>query len=93
MGEIVFLKLGGSLIKDKTQPYTSRPEMLAQVAGEIQSAKSDKADLRLVLGHGSGSFGHYAAKEQLVPYPSPTGDGMEAASAFWSGYAETCSEP
>mgnify|MGYP000518499152 CR=1 FL=1 len=35
MKELVFLKLGGSLITDKTRPRTPRPESLARLAGEI----------------------------------------------------------
>ncbi len=88
MNEVIFLKLGGSLITDKTQPYTSRPDMLAQVAGEIRLAISDKPGLRLVLGHGSGSFGHFAAKAHMVPYPPLAGEGTGDMAAFWRGYAE-----
>lgn len=71
MTELVFLKLGGSLITDKTKPYTARFDKLAQLAEEIKSALSRTADLRLVLGHGSGSFGHYAVKEYLTPFHLP----------------------
>jgi isopentenyl phosphate kinase len=63
MTELVFLKLGGSLITDKTRPYTVRLEKLKSLAAEIHAALSSTRDLRLVIGHGSGSFGHYAVKE------------------------------
>ncbi len=65
MKELVFLKLGGSLITDKTTPYTVRPDKLAALADELKSALSRNSSLRLVLGHGSGSFGHYAVKEHF----------------------------
>jgi isopentenyl phosphate kinase len=55
---LTFLKLGGSLITDKAQPRTSRPEVLARLMEEIAAARAARADLKLVLGHGSGSFGH-----------------------------------
>ncbi|MFQ5576605.1 MAG: isopentenyl phosphate kinase [Anaerolineae bacterium] len=59
MSELVFLKLGGSLITDKTQPNTPRPEVIKRLAAEIAAAlKARRDDLRLVIGHGSGSFGH-----------------------------------
>jgi isopentenyl phosphate kinase len=58
---LVFLKLGGSLITDKTRPYTARLEKLDALAAEIASALEKNTDLHLVLGHGSGSYGHAAA--------------------------------
>ena len=59
----VFLKLGGSLITDKTQPHTARLDVLARLAKEIATALSENPAFRLVLGHGSGSFGHVPAKK------------------------------
>lgn len=61
MGELIFLKLGGSLITDKTGVEALRPGVLARVAGEVQEVLSKRPDLHLVLGHGSGSFGHVPA--------------------------------
>jgi len=59
----IFLKLGGSLITDKTKPETIREDVLHRVAQEIATAKRGNPQLRLVLGHGSGSFGHVAAAQ------------------------------
>jgi len=59
--ELVFLKLGGSLITDKARPYTPRREVITRLATEIQQALQARPGLSLVLGHGSGSFGHQAA--------------------------------
>ncbi len=59
----IFLKLGGSLITDKDKPFTARREILARIAGEISLARQQDADLEILLGHGSGSFGHYAARD------------------------------
>jgi isopentenyl phosphate kinase len=61
--ELYFLKLGGSLITDKTKPRTPRYEVIARLAGEIASALNQRPRLRLILGHGSGSFGHVPAKK------------------------------
>jgi isopentenyl phosphate kinase len=76
-----FLKLGGSLITDKSRPLTPRPEALARLANEISAALSHNPDLRLVLGHGSGSFGHVAGKKHgtRLGVSSPEG---------WRGFAE-----
>jgi isopentenyl phosphate kinase len=61
MPEVVLVKLGGSLITDKARPESPRREVLARLAGEIARVMAAGA-LRLVVGHGSGSFGHVAAR-------------------------------
>jgi isopentenyl phosphate kinase len=58
---MIFLKLGGSLITDKARPETARPDVLARLAQELAEARAERPKLRLLLGHGSGSFGHVAA--------------------------------
>lgn len=57
-----FLKLGGSLITDKSRPHTARTGVLSRLANEIASARDKDPNLKLILGHGSGSFGHVPAK-------------------------------
>jgi isopentenyl phosphate kinase len=81
MDELVFLKLGGSLITDKTLAYTARPDTLADLAAQISAALRAQTGLSLVLGHGSGSFGHTAAKQH------GTRQGVKTA-AQWQGFAE-----
>jgi isopentenyl phosphate kinase len=90
MEELVFLKLGGSLITDKTQRYVSRPDRLLTLAAEIREALADAARLRLVLGHGSGSFGHFAVFEHLDPskYPSTQQARPRSETAYWKGVSE-----
>jgi len=61
--QTVLLKLGGSLITDKKRPRTLRDKTLARLAGEIALAFKQRPSLRLVLGHGAGSFAHVSAKE------------------------------
>ena len=78
---LVFLKLGGSLITDKTRPYTPRLEKLEDLATQIAVALQEKTDLQLVLGHGSGSFGHQAANQ------FGTRHGVIGSEA-WRGFAE-----
>jgi isopentenyl phosphate kinase len=60
---LYFLKLGGSLITDKNQPHTARINMIHCLAAEIASARKENQNLKLLLGHGSGSFGHFPAKK------------------------------
>jgi len=77
----VFLKLGGSLITDKTRPYTPRLETLENLAVQIASALQENTGMHLILGHGSGSFGHQAASE------FGTRHGVYGTEA-WRGFAE-----
>jgi isopentenyl phosphate kinase len=58
---LIFLKLGGSLITEKDQPHTARLEVLDRLAQEIAEARRLGCGRRLILGHGSGSFGHVPA--------------------------------
>ena len=91
MSELVFLKLGGSLITDKTRRYTPRLEKLRDLAAEIRSAIArTRRDLRLLVGHGSGSFGHFAVAEHLEPHAfPPVGEaGTAARAAYWEGFSE-----
>ncbi len=60
---ITLLKLGGSLITDKTRPYTPRLETLNSLAAEIATIIRGNPEIQLILGHGSGSFGHEAASK------------------------------
>jgi len=79
--ETIFVKLGGSLITDKTRPYTPRLATIERLATEIRQAPDDSPHLRLVIGHGAGSFGHWAA------YPYGTRQGVFTPEQ-WRGYAE-----
>ena len=60
MKELIMLKLGGSLITDKTKPYTVLPETIKRIAKEIHEALEEK-DIQLIVGHGGGSFPHQSA--------------------------------
>jgi len=77
----IILKLGGSLITDKTRPYTPRLEKLDNLATQIATALKENAGLQLVLGHGSGSYGHQAANLY------GTRQGV-SGSEGWKGFAE-----
>lgn len=81
MTQLLFLKLGGSLITDKTGVEAVRTEVLARLAQEIAQARAAQPDLQLVLGHGSGSFGHVAGARH------GTRQGVHTAGQ-WFGFAE-----
>lgn len=94
MQELVFLKLGGSLITDKTQPYTPQLDMIEDVALQIATALHTHPNLRLVVGHGAGSFGHVPASEYHtrdgLPRSSPLAhrERDETEDNYWKGFAE-----
>ena len=62
MDDLIIIKLGGSLITDKTKPFTARPEVIRRLAKEIHEAKVEK-NLKIIVGHGGGSFPHKPAKD------------------------------
>jgi len=61
MSGLILIKLGGSLITDKSKPYTPRIEIISCLAKEIKRAYLD--GLKMVISHGSGSFGHTLASK------------------------------
>jgi isopentenyl phosphate kinase len=76
----LFLKLGGSLITDKTGVEVLREDVLARLAREIAEVRAKNPAMRLVIGHGSGSFGHVAGAE------FGTRQGVKT-EAEWAGFA------
>lgn len=78
----LLVKLGGSLITDKRQPETPRLDLLQQLAQEVATARRQNPHLPLVIGHGSGSFGHLYGKRY------GTRAGVQNAEQ-WYGFALT----
>lgn len=82
---LCFLKLGGSLITDKDTPHTPRLDVLERLAGEIARARQQRPEMCLVIGHGSGSFGHVPAKKY------GTREGVSTPEE-WRGFVEVWKE-
>ncbi len=80
--DTVFLKLGGSLITDKRSEETPRLDVLERLAQEIAEARRTRPDMQLVIGHGSGSFGHIHGQRH------GTRQGVSTAEE-WFGFALT----
>lgn len=57
---LIFVKLGGSLLTDKSGVEALRGDVLDRLAGELAELAAE-APGGIVVGHGSGSFGHVAA--------------------------------
>jgi len=56
--EVILLKLGGSLLTDKNEPFSIREDVIKSAIHQIIEANE-----RLILIHGGGSFGHPLAKK------------------------------
>jgi len=74
------IKLGGSLITDKLVEQSFRADVMSRIAGEIATALPSLTE-PLIIGHGSGSFGHFAAKRH------DTITGVQTPEQ-WRGFAE-----
>src|ERR1700688_2179908 len=107
--EVTLLKLGGSLLTEKTAVDAVRPAVLARLAAEIaESAAADGTPMAaggrgaagprrvpLVLAHGSGSFGHVAARRHGIAaglhgaaqLPGVSLTQERAAAPHWEGCA------
>ena len=66
------LKLGGSLLTNKRGDAEVRLDVIERVAKEIAEAWPEMSDV-LLIGHGSGSFGHVAAQKAGFGRPRPIG--------------------
>lgn len=81
---IIFVKFGGSVITDKTQPERADTATIRRLAVEVRQALDAAPELRVIVGHGSGSFGHvYAQRYGIHRGIAPGGD--------WMGFALTAS--
>lgn len=95
MKELVFLKLGGSLITDKTKPYTPLVDVMHDLALQIKTALHTHPDLRVLIGHGAGSFGHvpaseYKTRDGLPPRATPLVFRRrdDTQDSYWKGFSE-----
>jgi isopentenyl phosphate kinase len=85
MSELIFLKLGGSLITEKDKAHTALLPQIDELAVQIKRYLKANPTGRLVVGHGSGSFGHQPAKK------FDTRNGVRTEQE-WRGFAEVWNE-
>ena len=57
------IKLGGSLVTDKRQAKSFRRETVQDIARQLREVRALQPERLIVLGHGSGSFGHFEARK------------------------------
>jgi isopentenyl phosphate kinase len=65
MKELYMIKIGGGSITDQSKPRVAKREEISRLLSEIYEAKKER-DFDVIIGHGSGSFGHVTAKEYRV---------------------------
>jgi isopentenyl phosphate kinase len=80
---LTFLKLGGSLITDKNKPSTAHVVLIQRIAQEIARFHQFDPQSQLIIGHGSGSFGHVPAKEYDTRLGVHTHDQWAGFSKVW----------
>ncbi len=59
--DLVIIKLGGSVISDKTKPFSLRINVLEEFSKEI--SEINNIGYKIIIVHGGGSFGHPIAKK------------------------------
>ncbi|ABR54853.1 aspartate/glutamate/uridylate kinase [Methanococcus vannielii SB] len=76
------LKLGGSILCDKNVPYSINWENLQNIGIEIKEAleyyRKEEINLKLIIVHGGGSFGHPVAKKYLK-----NGKFVDMGKGYW----------
>ena len=82
MPDLVLVKLGGSVITDKSRFFAAREGVVRRLGREIRKVVCARPGLLLIIGHGSGSFGH------VVAHAYRTDLGVHDEQS-WQGYAET----
>lgn len=61
MKKLILIKLGGSLITNKSKPYSARYLVIKNLAYQIKKVLEEKPSFNLIIGNGGGSFPHYPA--------------------------------
>jgi isopentenyl phosphate kinase len=82
---LIFLKLGGSLITQKDKISSARFDKIAELAQEIAGIYKENPQTDLIIGHGSGSFGHMPGRK----YQTRAG---VHNSQEWTGFVEVWKE-
>lgn len=70
MKKLILLKLGGSLITDKFKPLKFMKKRVLYVIDQI--SQIDLKRVKIIMGTGAGSYGHYFAQKYKVTQPIKT---------------------
>jgi len=80
MMQLLFIKLGGSILTDKTQPEMLSTATLQSTAATIATAMRAVPEQRILIGHGGGSFGHYWAEKYGTQHGVTTREGWQGVA-------------
>jgi len=83
MNSIIMIKWGGSLITDKDKPFTPRLEIIQSLANQIKMILEINHSQKIILGHGSGSFGHAVAHQYQTRSGVKTKEDWLGFSRVW----------
>jgi len=62
---LAVIKIGGSVITDKREPFKIRRNVVRRLTRELKEALHSDSRLKVIIVHGGGSFGHYVALKHL----------------------------
>jgi isopentenyl phosphate kinase len=87
MEKLILIKLGGSLITDKTKALTPRMDVIERLGKEILLAQK-LSKIKIFLSHGQGSYAHipaskYQIQKGLINKNSIKGFAITADMATW----------
>jgi len=60
--KIILVKLGGSLITNKSKAFSERRDIITDLVGQVKKAR-EKNGFRIIVGHGGGSYPHVPAEK------------------------------
>ena len=81
--EFILVKFGGSLITNKDRPYTALPKRIRALAKEIKRYRDHSPNIPIIIGHGSGSFGHVTAQQHQTRKGVQTSEQWQGFSDVW----------
>ena len=83
MNDLIMIKWGGSLITEKDKAFTPRLDIIQSLAQQIKKIIEIKPELKIILGHGSGSFGHSVASKYQTRNGVKTQTDWEGFARVW----------
>jgi len=60
--KIILVKIGGSVITDKSRPFKDNARVIDRIADEIHASR-ELLNAKLIIGHGGGSYPHPIANQ------------------------------
>ncbi len=84
------VKLGGSVISDKSKPFSFRTRIVRRIAHEIREYLEAFPQCNLIIVHGGGSFGHPLVKEYNLQKGLVDEKSLEGAALTNNAMREFC---